>query len=164
VQHSAFSTQHSAFSTQHSAVSIQHSAFSHQPVGRRRRFRMKDFRDLDVWTKSHAITLDVYRATADFPREELYGLTSQMRRCSASIPANIAEGCGRRGNGEFHRFLTIAMGSASELEYHLLLSHDLEFLRLEKFEALTCQVQEIKKMLASLIRRVDVERNRSLPA
>jgi four helix bundle protein len=124
---------------------------------------VKDFRDLDVWTKSRAITLDVYRATADFPKEELYGLTSQMRRCSASIPANIAEGCGRRGNGEFHRFLTIAMGSASELEYHFLLSHDLGFLSQDMFGVLTPQVQEIKKMLASLIRRVDAERNRPMP-
>ncbi len=87
-----------------------------------------------------------------------------MRRCSASIPANIAEGCGRRGNGEFHRFLTIAMGSASELEYHLLLSRDLGFLELEKFDVLTSQVQEIKKMLASLIRRVDSDRSRAVPA
>ena len=125
---------------------------------------MKDFRDLDVWRKAHSATLAVYRATADFPKEELYGLTSQMRRCSASIPANIAEGCGRRGNGEFHRFLTIAMGSASELEYHLLLPHDLGFLSQDKFGVLTPQVQEIKKMLASLIRRVDLERNRALPA
>ncbi len=98
------------------------------------------------------------------PKEELYGLTSQMRRCCASVPANIAEGCGRRWNGEFHRFLTIAMGSASELEYHLLLSRDLGFLGVEKFDVLTFQVQEIKKMLASLIRRVDTERNHALPA
>ena|SRR5208283_4061366 len=121
---------------------------------------MKDFRDLEVWRKAHNATLAIYRATADFPKEELYGLTSQMRRCCASIPANIAEGCGRRGNGEFHRFLQIAMGSASELEYHLLLSRDLGLLELEKFRTLTPQVIEIKKMLASLIRRVDSERTR----
>jgi four helix bundle protein len=125
---------------------------------------MKDFRDLDVWRKAHLVTLAVYPATSEFPKEELYGLTSQMRRCSASIPANLAEGCGRRGNGEFHRFLTIAMGSASELEYHLLLSRDLGFLGIEKFDALTSQVQEIKKMLASLIRRVDAERKHDLTA
>ena len=124
---------------------------------------MKDFRDLDVWRKGHSATLAVYRATATFPKEELYGLTSQMRRCPASIPANIAEGCGRRGNGEFHRFLTIAMGSASELEYHLLLSYDLGFLGQENFGALTSQVQEIKKMLASLIRRVDSDRTHAMP-
>src|SRR5271165_612430 len=121
---------------------------------------MKDFRDLDVWSKAHQATLDIYRATSDFPKEELYGLTSQMRRSCASIPANIAEGCGRRGNGEFHKFLQIAMGSASELEYHLLLSHDLGFIEVKRFQTLTSQVQEIKKMLASLIRRVDAERTR----
>jgi len=121
---------------------------------------MKDFRDLDVWSKAHQAALDIYRATSDFPKEELYGLTSQMRRSCASIPANIAEGCGRRGNGEFHKFLQIAMGSASELEYHLLLSHDLGFIEVKRFQTLTSQVQEIKKMLASLIRRVDAERTR----
>jgi len=123
---------------------------------------MKDFRDLEVWRKAHSATLAIYGATAEFPKQELYGLTSQMRRCSSSIPANIAEGCGRRGNGEFHRFLQIAMGSASELEYHILLSHDLSFLDAEKFRALTAQVQEIKRMLASLIRRVDAERTHAV--
>jgi len=123
---------------------------------------MKDFRNLDVWTKAHAATLAIYRATAIFPKEEMYGLTSQMRRCCTSIPANIAEGCGRQGNGEFHRFLQIAMGSASELEYHLLLSHDLYFLEEEKFQTLTSDVHEIKKMLASLIRHVNADRNRAL--
>ena len=118
---------------------------------------MKNFRDLDVWTKSHVSTLSIYRVTATFPREELYGLTSQMRRCAASIPANIAEGCGRQGDREFRRFLQIAMGSASELEYHLLLARDLEFLGAQQFRSLTSQVQEVKKMLAGLIRRVCAE-------
>jgi four helix bundle protein len=110
--------------------------------------------------KSHALTLAVYQATGSFPKEELFGLTSQMRRCSASIPANIAEGCGRRGNGEFHRFLQISTGSASELEYHLLLARDLHFLADAVFARLTSEVQEVKKMLAGLIRRVDAERLR----
>jgi four helix bundle protein len=121
---------------------------------------MKDFRDLQVWAKSHALTLTVYRATSSFPKEELYGLTSQMRRSSASIPANIAEGCGRSGNGEFHRFLQISTGSASELEYHILLARDLGFLAQGDFESLTGQVQEVKKMLAGLIKRVESERTR----
>ena len=121
---------------------------------------MKDFRDLQVWAKSHALTLAVYQATGSFPKEELFGLTSQMRRCSASIPANIAKGCGRRGNGEFHRFLQISTGSASELEYHLLLARDLHFLADAVFARLTSEVQEVKKMLAGLIRRVDAERLR----
>ena len=89
---------------------------------------MKDFRDLEVWRHSHRLTLDVYRESKNFPMDERFGLTSQIRRCAASIPANIAEGCGRRGDGEFHRFLPIAMGSASELDYHLLLAKDLEYL------------------------------------
>ncbi len=85
---------------------------------------MKDYRDLKVWKRAHAVTLEIYRVTMRFPREELYGLTSQMRRCSASIGANIAEGCGKRSNAEFQRFLQIASGSASELDYHLLLTDD----------------------------------------
>jgi four helix bundle protein len=82
---------------------------------------VKSFRDLKVWEKSHSLALAAYDATANFPKQEMFGLVSQIRRCASSIPANIAEGCGRRGNGEFHRFLQIAMGSASALEYHLLL-------------------------------------------
>lgn len=89
---------------------------------------MRDFRELTVWAKAHNLTLDVYKATACFSREELYGLTSQMRRCSASIPANIAEGCGRAGNAELARFFQNGVGSASELEHHVLLARDLKFL------------------------------------
>ena len=75
---------------------------------------MKDFRNLTVWTKAHELTLSIYRVTGTFPHEERYGLTSQMRRCSASLGANIAEGYGKKGNGEFQRFLQIASGSASD--------------------------------------------------
>jgi four helix bundle protein len=89
---------------------------------------MRDFRELKVWEKAHAMALNVYRATAQFPRDELYGLTSQVRRACTSIPANIVEGCGRNGDAELARFFRIAMGSASELEYHLLLASDLNFL------------------------------------
>ena len=120
---------------------------------------MKDFRDLKVWEKSHQLTIACYEATGIFPKQEIFGLVSQIRRCSSSVPANIAEGCGRRGNGEFHRFLQIAMGSASELEYHLLLSKDLKFLSSVDHERLQKQVQEIKRMLASLTRKVDSERS-----
>jgi four helix bundle protein len=81
---------------------------------------MSDFKKLSVWQKSHLLTMDVYKATADFPKDEQYGLTSQIRRACSSIPANIAEGCGREGDVEFGRFLQIAMGSAYELEYHIL--------------------------------------------
>jgi four helix bundle protein len=89
---------------------------------------MKDFRELKVWGKAHDLTLKCYRLTERFPKHELFGLANQIRRCASSIPANIAEGCGRLGNSELHRFLQISCGSASELEYHLLLARDLEYI------------------------------------
>lgn len=119
---------------------------------------MKDFRDLYVWRKSHELTIGCYRVTAEFPKHELYGLTSQVRRCAASIPANIAEGCGKRSNADFQRFLGIAAGSASELEYHFMLAKDLSFLTLEQYKSLNSSVVEIKKMLATLIVKVENER------
>jgi four helix bundle protein len=121
---------------------------------------MKNFRDLQVWAKAHQLTLSIYRETTHFPKEELFGLTSQTRRCSASIGANIAEGCGRQGNAEFHRFLQISLGSASELEYHLLLARDLGYLASHSYEVLNEAVEEIKKMLCALARRVHSERAR----
>jgi four helix bundle protein len=96
--------------------------------------------------------------TASFPKHELYGITSQIRRSAASIPANIAEGCGKRGNPEFQRFLGIACGSASELEYHFLLSRDLGLTTEVEYEALNSGVLEVKRMLAALIRKVENER------
>jgi four helix bundle protein len=115
---------------------------------------MKNFREFKVWEKSHRLTLDVYRTTVTFPKDELFGLTSQIRRACASIPANIAEGCGRGSNRDFARFLQIAMGSASELEYHLMLAHDLKFLGHSAHEELTGRTTEIKRMLAVLLQRV----------
>jgi len=115
---------------------------------------MQDFTKLLVWEKSHHLTLAIYRATATFPKHELYGLTSQIRRSCASIPANIAEGCGRNGIADFARFLQIAMGSASELEYHLMLARDLQFLSNVNHEPLHQSVAEVKKMLTSLIRTI----------
>ncbi len=112
---------------------------------------MKDFRNLQVWEKAHVLTLDIYKATASFPREELYGLTSQIRRSSASVPTNIAEGCGRSGDAELARFMQISMGSASELEYQLLLAHDLNYLDDELYIQLHENVTEVKRMLTSFI-------------
>jgi four helix bundle protein len=118
---------------------------------------MKGFRDLKVWHKAHAVTLSVYEKTRQFPREELYGLTSQLRRSAASVRANIAEGCGRRSDGEICRFFQIARGSASELEYHLLLSRDLHLLEEEKFQELEGQADELQRMLTALIQRFKPE-------
>src|SRR5215467_6142534 len=101
---------------------------------------MKNFRDLKVWDKAHHVALACYEITRSFPRDEIFGLVSQIRRSAASVAANIAERCGRRGNAELHRFLQIAMGSASELEYHLLLSRDLKFLPTANYDELQAQV------------------------
>lgn len=105
------------------------------------------------------MVLTCYEITKPFPREEMFGLVSQIRRAASSIPANIAEGCGRRGNAELHRFLQMAMGSASELEYHLLLSKDLNYLKTDAYERMQPRVEEVKRMLAALIRKVDSERS-----
>lgn len=118
---------------------------------------MRDFRELKVWEKGHILTLAAYKATAGFPREEIYGLTSQIRRSSASIPANIAEGCGRSGDAELSRFLRIAAGSASELEYHLLLSKDLGMLKDSDHERLTVEATEVKRMLTSFIQKLKAD-------
>ncbi|PWU07770.1 MAG: diversity-generating retroelement protein bAvd family protein [Terriglobia bacterium] len=119
---------------------------------------MKDFHELKVWQKSHQLTLAVYQTTTAFPREQLYGLTSQLRRCSASIPANLAEGCGRNGDAEFARFCSIAMGSASKLEYHLLLAKDLKLIKPKEHAELSQRTIELKRMLTALFQRLKADR------
>ena len=115
---------------------------------------MQDFRNLKVWEKAHALTPDLYKVTKSFPREEMYGLTSQIRRASVSIAANIAEGACRRGDADFGRFLQMAAGSASEVEYHLLLAHDLEMLGEPDFHRLSGATEEVKRMLSSLLQKL----------
>lgn len=118
---------------------------------------MQNFRDLKVWEKAHLLTLDVYQATRAFPSDERFGLTSQVRRATSSIPANIAEGCGRNTGPELRRFLEIAMGSASEFEYHLLLARDLSLLPSEIHQRLNDQTCEIKRMLAAFINKLKTD-------
>lgn len=115
---------------------------------------MKDYREYIVWQKAHHFTVDVYKVTENFPPCEMYGLTSQIRRATASIPTNIAEGCGRNTDNDFARFLDIASGSASETDYHLLLSKDLNFIDAEHYQFLYAQLTEIRKMLSSLIGKI----------
>jgi four helix bundle protein len=115
---------------------------------------LQDFRHLKVWEKAHSLVLDVYKSSKSFPRDEVYGLTSQMRRALVSIGANIAEGSCRKGDLEFGRFLYIAMGSASELEYELLVARDLELLKPSDYQRLSGEATEVKRMLASLIVRL----------
>ncbi|MCD6390635.1 MAG: four helix bundle protein [Dehalococcoidia bacterium] len=105
--------------------------------------------------KSHELSLSVYKITPLFPREETYGLISQLRRAASSVPANIAEGCGCNGNREFARFLEIASRSASETEYYLILAQDLKYLGTKTHEELNNQVTEVKRMLTRLMQKLD---------
>ena len=112
---------------------------------------MQNFRDLRVWQEAHQLTLGVYQVTHAFPREELFGLSSQLRRAAVSIASNIAEGCGRSGSRDLRRFLDIAMGSACETEYQLLLSFDLNYLDQAGYQRLDSAVINVKRMLTGFI-------------
>lgn len=114
---------------------------------------MQKFRDLKVWAKSHALVLVIYEMSEAFPPAERFGLTAQVRRAATSIPTNIAEGCGRSTSADFGRFLHIAMGSASELEYLLLLARDLRMVASDGHDRIAREIEEVKKMLHALIRR-----------
>ena len=115
---------------------------------------MRNYKDLLVWEKAHRLTLAVYKITLLFPKDERYGLTSQVRRASASIAANLAEGCGRRSDGEMARYGQIAMGSGAELSYHFLLAKDLGFMPSAEYEALNANISEIMRMLSALSGRL----------
>jgi four helix bundle protein len=110
---------------------------------------------LQVWNKAHQLTLELYRISQRFPREEIYGITGQLRRAAVSIGANLAEGCGRRTSTELARFVRIAMGSASELDYHLLLARDLEFMAGAEFTSASAKLIEVRKMLTSFLNSVE---------
>ncbi|HEX9254880.1 MAG TPA: four helix bundle protein [Candidatus Angelobacter sp.] len=116
---------------------------------------MRNYRDLQVWKKAHELTLELYRISRQFPREETYGITGQLRRAAVSIGANLAEGCGRRSSAELARFVRIALGSASELDYHLLLSRDLGFMAADEFVSASVALIEVRKMLTSFLNSVE---------
>ncbi|MEO8043106.1 MAG: four helix bundle protein [Acidobacteriota bacterium] len=118
---------------------------------------MKDFRSLLVWQRAHELTLAVYKATKNFPGDERFGLTNQMRRSSSSVATNIAEGCGRGSNQDFNRFLQIAFGSSSELDYQLILTLNLAYLAPDVHLEMRAKLIEVQKMLASLMRKVQPE-------
>jgi four helix bundle protein len=120
---------------------------------------VQDFRDLKVWHKAHELTLHIYKLTHDFPSTERYGMTSQIRRAAVSIAANIAEGAVRSSDPEFARFLHIAIGSASEVDYYLLLSRDLEYVGTPDYNVLDTKVQDVKRMLNGLLSRVKANTN-----
>jgi four helix bundle protein len=118
---------------------------------------LRNYRDLQVWSKAYALSLDLYRLSRAFPREEIYGITSQLRRAAVSIGANLAEGCGRRTNAEMARFVRIAMGSASELDHHLLLCKDLGFVHEADYKRTSRNLIEIRKMLGALLDSIESE-------
>ncbi|MBQ7438680.1 MAG: four helix bundle protein [Paludibacteraceae bacterium] len=118
---------------------------------------MKDFKTQAIWQRSHKLTLDIYRATQNFPKEEMYGLTSQIRRAVSSIPTNIAEGCGRRTNAELSNFLNIASGSASEVEYEIILAREVGYITKEQCELWTNEIGEIRSMIAAYMKKLNTE-------
>ena len=115
---------------------------------------MKNYRQLNVWSRSHQLTVEVYQATKTFPKDEMFGVTSQIRRAAASIPANIAEGCGRDGDAELKRFLNIALGSACELDYFILLATELGYLITEEGTRLGNEALELRRMLGTFIQKL----------
>lgn len=115
---------------------------------------MLNFKDLAIWQRSHKLTIEIYRATQSFPKEEVYGLTSQIRRAVSSIPTNIAEGCGRRTNAELTNFLNIASGSASEVEYEILLAKEIGYITAEQYDTWTKEISEIRSMLAAYMKKL----------
>lgn len=115
---------------------------------------MQNYKDLKVWEKAHQFTLKIYEVTKSFPLEETYALTSQLRRAASSIPANIAEGCGKMTKQDFAKYLNISLGSSNESEYFIILSKDLNYLSQQDFDFLSALVNEIKGMLIALINKV----------
>jgi four helix bundle protein len=116
---------------------------------------MQDCKKLAVWSKAHLLVKDIYSLTIAFPKEELYGLVSQIRRASVSIPTNIAEGSGKASKPDFGRYLQIAFGSANEVEYLLFLAFELKYISQDNFEPLSSRLEEIKKMLAGLLKSLN---------
>lgn len=116
--------------------------------------RMQDFNNLIVWRRAHDLALEIYRESQQFPLYERFGLTAQIRRAGTSVPSNIAEGCGRASRADFARFIQISIGSASELEYQLLLARDLSYIPHERWSALSEEAVEVRRMLISLYSRL----------
>ena len=116
---------------------------------------MRDFKKYDIWKLSHSFTLKIYDVTKSYPKEEIYGMISQIRRASSSIPTNISEGCGRDSDAEFNRYLTIAVGSASEVEYLIILSKDLNYIDEDSFTELNQEINTIKRKIYTLKQKLN---------
>ena len=122
---------------------------------------MQDYHKLKVWEKAHLLAIDVYRLSEGFPRRDGVALTTQLRRAALSIPTNIAEGAGKSGTNDFRRFLDIALGSASETHYQLLVARDLNLIENEVYDDLSSRVVEVRRMLVGLLKRVKLGASQS---
>lgn len=118
---------------------------------------MQDFTKLKIWQKAHEFTVNLYKMTANFPSEEKFGLTNQIRRASVSIESNLAEGCGRNGDKEFSRFINLAQGSAYEVRCHLFIARDLGYLSVDKFELLHNKIDEISRMMIAFQKKLKAD-------
>jgi four helix bundle protein len=118
---------------------------------------MRNYQDLQVWAKAHAVFLDLYQLSRGFPKDELYGITSQVRRAALSIGSNLAEGCGRRTSGELARSIRIAMGSASELDYQVLACRDLGYMKADDYQRMSKKLVEVRKMLTAFLDKVEAQ-------
>lgn len=116
--------------------------------------KIKSYRELLIWQKSILVVTNIYKLTRDFPKEELFGITSQMRRCAISIPSNIVEGFGRKSQGDFKRFLNISLGSTYELQTQIEISQNLEYLNTENYKYLMESCVELEKMMNSLVSKI----------
>jgi four helix bundle protein len=119
-----------------------------------RTMKIRNFRELEVWKLGKEIVLDVYRVTKDFPKEEMYGLVSQMRRAVVSIPSNVAEGFNRKHNPEYRQLLYVALGSCAELETQVEVAHDLGYLSIGDRDKLLEKLDHESRMLRNLIKRL----------
>lgn len=115
---------------------------------------MKTFRDLLIWQKAMALVTNCYTISADFPNNEQFGLTSQIRRCSISIPSNISEGFGRGSNKDYYRFLTISLGSLFEFQTQIEIAYNLKYISLDKFNKLYEDSRELERMLTSFMNKI----------
>ena len=128
-----------------SQLKAHSSKLNYKPIQKKE--TMRDFSKLFIWQKSHKLVMSIYDITNRFPKSEMFGLTSQIRRASASIPINISEGCGRGSNKDFARFLQIAIGSACEVEYELLLAKELKYIEDHEYQDLSKEIVSIRKMI-----------------
>ena len=115
---------------------------------------MRDYKKYSIWNDSHKLTLEIYLLTKKFPKEELFGITSQIRRAVSSVPTNIAEGCGRGSDLDFKRFLIISHGSATEVEYLIFLSFELNYISEEEYIDLTGKIEILRKQIHTLIKKI----------